>query len=103
MYSIKQKDDATFVTDSDYMVEKSIIEDIREKYPDDNFVTEEFNSNNTIKGRTWIIDPIDGTIHHMKNSIFWGIQLAFVDHGETQFSIIYIPKLNEVYYAVKGC
>ena len=98
----KKKDDLTFVTVSDYKVEKILIDNIRKMYPRDNFVTEEFNSNNTISDRTWIIDPIDGTHHYMKKSIFWGIQLAFVDKGEVQFAIIYLPRLNEMYYGVKN-
>ena len=91
-----------FVTESDIIVEKMLIEKIRDVYPTDNFVTEEFNNENTIQDRTWIIDPIDGTTHYMKNSIFWGVQLAFVDKGEIKFSIISIPNLNEFYYAIKG-
>lgn len=100
--NIQVKEDSTFVTESDLLVEKMLIDAIRERYPEDNFVTEEFNNENTIKNRTWVIDPIDGTAHYMKGSIFWGIQLAFVDKGETQFSIIHLPKLNETYYAVKA-
>ena len=100
--NIKIKDDETFVTESDYFIEKMLIDAITEMFPDDNFVTEEFNNENIIKDRTWVIDPIDGTAHYMKGSIFWGIQLAFVDKGETQFSIIYLPKLDELYYAIKG-
>ena len=100
--NVKIKSDDTFVTESDLLIEKKIIDDIVEKYPDDNFVTEEFYNENTIKKRTWIIDPIDGTVHYMKNSIFWAIQLAFIDKGEIQFSIMYFPKLDELYYAIKG-
>lgn len=100
--SIRVKDDNTFVTASDLLAEKTIIDSIREEYPNDNFVTEEFNPTNKIKDRTWIIDPIDGTAHYMKNSLFWAIQLAFVDKGEVEFSIIYLPKLDEMYYAIKG-
>ena len=99
--NVQVKEDSTFVTESDLLVEKMLIDAIRERYPDDNFVTEEFNNENTIKNRTWVIDPIDGTAHYMKGSIFWGIQLAFVDKGETQFSIIHLPKLSETYYAIK--
>lgn len=101
MINVMVKADRTFVTESDLLIEKSLIDDIRNIYPNDNFVTEEFNNQNTIKDRTWVIDPIDGTHHYMKNSIFWGIQLAFVDKGDIQFSIIYLPKLNEKYYAIK--
>lgn len=100
--NIKMKEDSTFVTESDLLVEKKIIDDIVKQYPNDNFVTEEFNNENTIKDRTWVIDPIDGTAHYMKNSLFWGIQLAFVDRGEIKFSIIYLPKLEELYYAIKN-
>lgn len=99
--NVQVKEDSTFVTESDLLVEKMLIDAIRERYPEDNFVTEEFNNENTIKNRTWVIDPIDGTAHYMKGSIFWGIQLAFVDKGETQFSIIHLPKLSETYYAIK--
>lgn len=100
--NIRVKEDSTFVTESDLLVEKMLIDNIREKFPTDNFVTEEFNNENTIQNRTWVIDPIDGTAHYMKKSIFWGIQLAFVDKGEIQFSIICIPKLSEMFYAIKG-
>ena len=104
MFKVKPRTNkqSIFVTESDFLVEKILIDKIREVYPTDNFVTEEFNNENTIQDRTWIIDPIDGTSHYMKNSIFWGVQLAFVDKGEIKFSIISIPNLNEFYYAIRG-
>ncbi len=95
------KNDKSFVTSSDIYIEKILINGIKDKFNKDNFVTEETYSNNTIKDRTWIIDPIDGTAHYMKQSLFWGIQLAFIDKGKTQFSIIYLPKIHELYYAIK--
>ncbi len=99
---ITRKEDKTFVTESDLFIENFLINKILEVYPNDNFVSEESNSLNSIKNRTWIIDPIDGTHHYMKNSIFWGTQVAFVDNDEVQFSIIYLLKLNEIYYALNG-
>lgn len=99
---INMKDDKSFVTESDLIVESILIDAIKKKYPNDNFVTEETNNDKSITGRTWIIDPIDGTTHYMKNSIFFGIQLAFIEDNDMKFSIIYLPKLNEIYYAVKG-
>ena len=99
---INVKDDKTFFTESDLIVEKILIDAIRKRYPNDTLVTEETNNSNNIEGRTWIIDPIDGTTHYMKDSIFFGIQLAFIENSDIKFSIIYLPKLNEIYYAVKG-
>ena len=99
---ITKKQDKTFVSESDLFIENFLINKITAIYPNDNFVSEEGNSLNSIKNRTWIIDPIDGTHHYMKNSIFWGTQVAFIDNDEVQFSIIYLPKLNEIYYALNG-
>lgn len=99
---ITKKQDKTFVTESDLFIENFLISKITAIYPNDNFVSEEGNSLNSIKNRTWIIDPIDGTHHYMKNSIFWGTQVAFIDNNEVQFSIIYLPKLKEIYYALNG-
>lgn len=99
---VEAKPDKTFVTEADLIVEEVLINAIRKRFPDDNFVTEETNNQNEVKGRTWIIDPIDGTSHYMKDSLFFGIQLCFVDEGETKFSILYLPKVNELYYASKG-
>ena len=100
--NVRKKNDETFVTESDLLVEKMIVDEIEDHFKNDNFVTEEFNNENTIGDRTWIIDPIDGTAHYMKGSLFWAIQLAFVDKGETQISIIYLPAMDELYYAIKG-
>lgn len=103
-FAVQTKDDGTCVTGADVLVEKKLINAIKQAFPNDNFVTEESNSTNQISstGRTWIIDPIDGTLHYTHDSIFWGIQLAFMDKAETKFSIISLPKLGEVYYAKKG-
>lgn len=99
---VQAKPDKTFVTEADLIVEEVLINAIRKRFPDDNFVTEETNNQNEVKDRTWIIDPIDGTSHYMKDSLFFGIQLAFYDEGEVQFSILFLPKVNELYYASKG-
>ncbi len=100
-FKIKRKSDKSFVTESDLIVESYIINEIKKIFPNDNIVSEESNNSNSIINRTWIIDPIDGTEHYMKNSKFWGIQVGFVD-DYNQFSIIYLPKLNEIYYSIKN-
>lgn len=97
-----EKADKSFVTASDILVEKRILELIKVKFPIDTFVTEETNSGNTIKGRTWILDPIDGTLDYLKGGTSWSIQLAFVDKDKVQFSIIYMPLKNKLIYAVKN-
>ncbi len=101
-FKISTKEDYTLVTDMDLYIEKYLIKKIRDKFPQDNFVTEEYNSNNKLTNRSWIIDPIDRTSHFIKNDGLWGIQLAFYDNEATRFSIIYLPDKKELYYAAEN-
>ena len=101
-YHISTKENNTLVTEVDIGIENFLIAQIKSKFPDDNFLTEENNPNGILKNRTWIIDPIDGTSHFVKNSPFWGIQLAFYDKDATKFSIIYLPIMDEFYYAAEN-
>lgn len=101
-FHINTKEDFSLVTDMDLAIEKYLINQIKAKFPEDTFVTEEFNSENKLGNRCWIIDPIDGTAHFIKNNDLWGIQLAFYDNDSVRFSIIYLPIKKELYYAVEN-
>ena len=101
-YNIAIKPNHTLVTSADLEIENYLIEKIKEKYPNDNFLTEENNPEGTLSDRTWIIDPIDGTSHFVKNTGFWGTQVAFYDKDKVKFAIIYLPVTNEVYYAAEN-
>lgn len=101
-FHISTKRDNTLVTNVDIAIEKYLLECIKKKFPNDYFLTEENYPNNELKNRTWIIDPIDGTAHFVKNDNNWGIQLAFYADDSTKFSIIYLPKRNEFYYAAEN-
>lgn len=96
---IANKHDSTLLTESDLTIERYLISKIKDKYPKDNFVTEENYPGNTLKDRTWVIDPMDGTNHYIKKDGMWGIQLAFYDKKKTRFAVIYLPEKNELYYA----
>lgn len=100
-FKIHTKDNDTLVTDTDLAIEQFLVNEVKKKFPNDNFVTEENFPDNTLGNRTWVIDPIDGTAHFIKKDSLWGIQLAFYDMQETRFSIIYLPEKHELYYAVK--
>ena len=100
--TITAKGDFDYYTDKDIKCENYIINKIKQKFSNDNFLTEESNSTNQLVNRTWIIDPIDGTHNYMNNIPIFCVQLAFFDKGECQFSIIYMPIQNDFYYAKKG-
>lgn len=91
--------ESDLVTSLDYEVERFIIDKLKEKYPDFDIVSEEFNNNNKKTDNCFIIDPIDGTINFANNVPLWGIQIACVKNGKTIASVINLPRINELYWA----
>lgn len=68
--TLKQTKDIQFkgpedmVTSSDLYIESNLIKAIKEAFPTDTLLSEEFHSKAELKNRTWIIDPIDGTSNY---------------------------------------
>lgn|GEM_PF-460755 len=87
------------VTSFDFEIERFIIDKIRETYPDFQIVSEEFNPTNKLSPNCFVIDPIDGTINFANGLPLWGIQVAMVRDGSPVCSVIFLPRLNELYYA----
>lgn len=87
------------VTNLDLEIEKYLISEIKENYPEFDIVSEEFNTNGTVTDNCFIIDPIDGTINFANNLPLWGIQVACRKNGKTIASVISFPRINEFYYA----
>lgn len=87
------------ITTYDFKVEEFLIKKIKRKYPNFDIVSEEYNTENKLTENCFIIDPIDGTINFANFIPFWGIQVACVKNGKTVASVIYLPKLKEVYSA----
>lgn len=96
------KGEQDIVTSTDLFIEKSLTKRIKEVYPNDNFHTEEYNSKTLVEGRTWIIDPIDGTSNYASNLELFCIQIALFAEGDIVLSYIYVPGFNKEYYAIKG-
>ena len=99
-FVVKAKDDkGDLVTNFDFEIENFIINKIKQRYPSFDIVSEEFNSKKELTNNCFVIDPIDGTINFAHNLPLWGIQVACVKEGEVVSSVIYLPKLKEMYYA----
>lgn len=99
-FEVKVKDaKGDLVTNFDYEIEKYIIDKIKESYPDFSIISEEYNSKEGLADNCFTIDPIDGTINFAHNIPLWGIQVACIKNKKTCAAVIYLPKLNELYYA----
>ncbi|MBQ3075892.1 MAG: inositol monophosphatase, partial [Clostridia bacterium] len=99
---VSAKAEFDVVTNVDRGIEHFFAEELRNVFPEDVLLGEEFTSDREAIGRTWILDPIDGTYNFSIGSRLFGLQAAFMDRGEVIASVIYLPKFKEVYEAVKG-
>ena len=87
------------VTGSDVKAEELIISRIRELFPDDTVISEETNPDAVITGRTWAIDPIDGTMNYTRGIPLFGMQAVFMEDGVPKASAIYLPVQDEMFTA----
>lgn len=99
---ISHKSKFDLVTTLDKEIEKALIEQIKQAFPNDKILSEETLFEESIDKRTWTIDPIDGTVNMANNIGLFGIQLSLVENNEVITSYMYFPSTNDEYFAVKG-
>jgi 3'(2'), 5'-bisphosphate nucleotidase len=47
----------------------------------------------------WIVDPIDGTKEFINRNGEFTVNIALIENGKTKLGVIYVPVLNELYFA----
>jgi myo-inositol-1(or 4)-monophosphatase len=54
------------------------------------------------KQNLWIVDPIDGTFNYQRGLPFYGVSIAYCEGGVPSCGAIYLPVLNQLFYAIDG-
>jgi len=99
-FMVNAKDENNdLITDFDLEIEQFLIGKLKNKYPDYQIISEEFNTSQKQTQNYFTIDPIDGTINFANGLPLWGIQIAMVENFKTCASVLYFPKINQLYYA----
>ena len=99
---IRSKSAFDLVTEVDVNIERFLTEGILSAFPGDKIHAEELSSSQEITGRTWVIDPIDGTCNFAHGIPTYGIQCCLFDEGEPKMAVIYLPCQEELYTAMEG-
>ena len=100
-FHIENKAPRDFVTDMDRLSERTIIETLQARFPEDGFFGEEGGLRRQARGM-WVIDPIDGTTNFVKDIPTYTISIAYVVEDDIKVGVVYAPALDEMYTAVKG-
>ena len=99
---VRSKSAFDLVTEVDVNIERFLTDAILAAFPGDKIHAEELSSSQEINGRTWVIDPIDGTCNFAHSIPTYGIQCCLFDGGEPRMAVIYLPRQNELYTAMEG-
>ena len=103
------KDDADlksrhdWVSRADRESEAAIVAYIREHRPEDAILAEEGGiSAEGTSGRTWIIDPLDGTSNYLQHFPMWSISIGVRKGGEITAAVVHEPLRDLFFTAERG-
>jgi myo-inositol-1(or 4)-monophosphatase len=98
---ITKKGVIDLVTEADLKAESAILEVIRNRFPHDHVISEEAGGQREVTGRTWLIDPLDGTTNFAHGFPFFAVSIALEIEEDVILGIVCNPYLNEYFRAVK--
>jgi fructose-1,6-bisphosphatase/inositol monophosphatase family enzyme len=93
---------ADVVTAADRAAENLIVEALRTERPDDSIVGEEGADHVGTSGRTWVIDPVDGTYNFFRGMDWWCSALALVASGDVLLGAVHHPASDDVFVGGPG-
>ena len=99
---VSNKGPSDFVTNADLKTEKIIIDELKKAKPNYSILSEEKGTETNKDNKTWIIDPIDGTINFLHGVPHFAISIALRDDNEIIAGLIYDPIKDEMFYAEKN-
>jgi histidinol-phosphatase len=99
--TVRRKPDRTPVTDADLAVEDAVRAVLAERCPTDVVAGEE-RGGDTGAGRTWVLDPIDGTKNFLRGVPAWASLIALVDGNRPVAGVISAPALGRRWWAARG-
>ena len=104
LLSVTSKRPNDFVTEVDKAAEATIIQIIRDAYPDHGILAEESGITDAAQGNEfqWIIDPLDGTTNFIHGLPQYAVSIALAHKGVVTQAVVYDPNRNELYTASKG-
>jgi myo-inositol-1(or 4)-monophosphatase len=86
--------------------ERIITERLAAAFPDDAIVAEESLRNGTSvaapRRRTWLVDPLDGTVNHVSGIPFVAVSICLLVDGRPAVAVVHDPVRDETFVALSG-
>jgi myo-inositol-1(or 4)-monophosphatase len=105
---IDRKSKRDVVTDVDYRSEALVLEAIRDQYPADAILAEESGhhqrrsrgrTGRATTSRTWVIDPLDGTVNYANGIPYFCVSIGLVEDGAPVVGVVLDPLRQDCFSA----
>jgi myo-inositol-1(or 4)-monophosphatase len=103
----KRNDEA--VSEADRASQRLIVSELRKLFPKDGIIGEENETGDAItfdvpdpSGRTWVIDPIDGTNNFLAGLSNFAVCIGLLDAGRPVLGVVQDVTRNQTYSAAAG-
>jgi myo-inositol-1(or 4)-monophosphatase len=97
--AVRHKSAKDVVTEVDHLSEALILGAIREVYPDDGMLAEESGLAGGANDRTWLVDPLDGTINYANGIPLFCVSIGLVVDGVPSVGVVRDPVRGETFAA----
>ncbi|HZY66288.1 MAG: inositol monophosphatase [Actinomycetota bacterium] len=100
--TIHEKAPKDVVTEVDLLCEELMVSAIEERYPEDSILSEEQGGKISETGRSWLLDPVDGTANFSKANPLFCACISVIEDGTVTHAAVAVPRLGDLYHARLG-
>jgi myo-inositol-1(or 4)-monophosphatase len=105
---VRHKSPRDVVTEVDFASERLVMDAIRDAFPGDAILAEESGHHRRRRdvkldsGRSWVLDPLDGTVNYANGIPFFCVSLALVGADGPLVGVVLDPLRDDCYAATAG-
>ncbi|HEU4494821.1 MAG TPA: inositol monophosphatase [Rubrobacteraceae bacterium] len=100
---VREKAPKDIVTEVDLLCEELMVSAISERYPDDAILSEEQGGEISASGgRTWLLDPVDGTANFARANPIFCACVSVLEGDTVTHAAVAAPRLGDLYHARLG-
>jgi len=90
------------VTAADHAAERLVVDTLAAERPDDGVLGEEGANRTGTSGRTWVIDPVDGTYNFVAGLDWWCSAIALTDGDDLVLGAVHHPATGRTFVGGPG-